>query len=79
MISSIARETGEPRFWVCDQANTWTCSSLMAEHVPGDSALLYTDAWQSSRGSHTAYATACHGVHEWARDDEGGWPPRCPL
>jgi hypothetical protein len=71
MISIIARETGEPRFWVCDQANIWTCSSLMAEHVPGDSALLYTDAGQSSRGSHPAPATVCHGVHEWAREDEG--------
>jgi transposase len=39
--------------------------------VPGDSAILYTDEWQSYRGSHTAHATVCHGVHEWARDDDG--------
>ena len=39
--------------------------------MPGDSAILYTDEWQSYRGSHTTHATVCHGVHEWARDDDG--------
>jgi transposase len=39
--------------------------------VPGDSAILYTDEWQSYRGSHTVHATVCHSVHEWARDDDG--------
>jgi hypothetical protein len=71
MISIIARETGEQRVWGCDHANQCTCDSLMAEHVPGDSASLYTDAWQRSRGSHTAHATVCHGVHEWAREADG--------
>jgi transposase len=37
---------------------------------PG-STLLYTDEWQSYRGSHPAHATVCHGMHEWARDDDG--------
>jgi transposase-like protein len=71
MISVIARAPGEQRFWGCDHADTCTCHNLMAENVPGASAILYTDAWQSSRGSHTAHATVCHGVHEWARDDDG--------
>jgi transposase len=43
----------------------------MAENLPGDSSTLYTDEWQSYRGSHPAHATVCHGVHEWARDDDG--------
>jgi hypothetical protein len=30
--------------------------------------LLYTDEWQSYRGSHPAHATVRHGMHEWARD-----------
>jgi transposase len=46
----------------------------MAEHVPGPSAILYTDEWQSSRGRHAAHATVRHGVHEWARDDNGDGP-----
>ena len=71
MIRIIARKTGEQRFWVCDHANKCTCYNLIAENVPGDSAILYTDEWQSSRGSHPAHATVCHGVREWARDDDG--------
>jgi transposase len=67
----ISRETGEQRFWVCDHANQCTCHNLIAENVPGTSAILYTDEWQGYRGSHTAHATVRHGVHEWARDDDG--------
>jgi transposase len=71
IISIIARETGEQRLWVCDHANTCTCSSLIAENVPEDGAILYTDEWQSYRGSHPCHATVSHGVREWARDDDG--------
>jgi hypothetical protein len=64
MISISARETGEQRFWVCAHANKGTCSGLIAENVPGDSAILYTDEWQIYRGSHAAHATVGHGVRE---------------
>jgi hypothetical protein len=39
--------------------------------MPAGRTWLDTDAWQSSRGSHPAHATVRHGVHEWARDDDG--------
>jgi hypothetical protein len=39
--------------------------------VPPESTLLYTDEWQSYRGSHSGHATVSHGVREWARDDHG--------
>ena len=67
----ISRETGEQRFWVCDHADTHTCYDLIAENIPVDSAILYTDEWQSYRGSHVPHATVCHSAHEWARDDDG--------
>jgi hypothetical protein len=38
--------------------------------VLAGSTQLYTDAWQSYRGSHPFHATVRHGVHEWARDDD---------
>jgi hypothetical protein len=41
------------------------------ENLPVGSTQLYTDEWQSYRGSHPAHATVRHGVHEWARDDDG--------
>jgi transposase len=56
---------------VCDHADRRTCADLIAEHVPQQSTLLYTDEGQSDHGSHPAHATVRHGVHEWARDDEG--------
>jgi transposase-like protein len=67
----LSRETGEQRFWVCDHADRRTCADLITENVPHHRAILYTDEWQSYRGSHPAQATVCHGVHEWARDDDG--------
>ena len=67
----ISRETGEQRFWVCDHADTRTCQTLIAENVAAGSTWLYTDEWQSYRGSHRCHATVRHGVHEWARDDDG--------
>jgi transposase len=71
IISMISRDTGERRFGVCDHADRHPCYALMAENLPGDSAALYTDEGQSYRGSHPAHATVCHGMHEWARDDDG--------
>jgi transposase len=66
----ISRDTGEQRWWVCDHADTRTCAALIAENLPPSGTLLYTDEWQSYRGSHPAHATVRHGVHEWARDDD---------
>ncbi len=39
--------------------------------MPSGSTRLYTDAWQSDRGSPPGHATVAHGVREWARDDHG--------
>jgi hypothetical protein len=39
--------------------------------MPAGSTWLSTDAWQRYRGRHPAPATVHHGVHAWARDDDG--------
>jgi transposase-like protein len=57
--------------WGCDHAHTRPCATLIAEHVPTGSTLLYTDEWQSYRGSHPCHATVRHGVRAWAREAEG--------
>jgi hypothetical protein len=67
----VSWETGEHRFWVCNHADTRTCTALITENIPADCTWLYTDAWQSYRGSHPAHAAVRHGVHEWAWDDDG--------
>ena len=56
---------------MCDHTDRRTGADLIAEHVPRQSAVLYTDTWQSDHGSHPAHATVRPGVHAWARDDEG--------
>jgi len=71
IISMIARDTGAQRFGVGDHTDSQTCRTLIAENIPAGSTWLYTDAWQSYRGSHLAHATVRHGIHEWARDDDG--------
>jgi transposase len=71
IISVVSRDTGEHRFWVCDHADIRTCAALIAENVPVRSTQLYTDEWQGDRGSHPTHGTVRHGVHEWARDDDG--------
>jgi len=71
IISVVSRDPGEHRCWVCDHADTRTCVALIAANVPVGSTTLYTDAWQSYRGSHPSHATVRHGVREWARDDNG--------
>jgi transposase len=71
IISLISRDTGEQRWWVYDHANRQTCQTLIADNVLPGSTLLYTDEWQSYRGSHPRHATVAHGVREWARDDHG--------
>jgi transposase len=57
--------------WVSDHADRRTCRSLIEENIPAVSTRLYTDEWQSYRGSHPTHAMVCHGVREWARDDDG--------
>lgn len=69
-IRVIARDTGEQRFWGCDHANRRTGADLIAESVPQQSAIVYTDEWQRYHGSSPAHATVCHGIREWARDDD---------
>jgi transposase len=56
---------------VGEQADRRTCHGLLFANLPAGRTQLYTDAWQSYRGSHPAHATVRHGVHEWARDDDG--------
>jgi transposase len=71
IISIVSRETGEHRFWGCDHADTRTCHDLITANVPAKGTRLYTDEWQSYRGSHWSHTSVRHGVHEWAWDADG--------
>ncbi len=47
-----SREMREQRFWVCDHADRHTGADLIAENVPLESTILYTDEWQRYHGSY---------------------------
>ena len=68
--SSRATQASSAFGWATTRTRR-TCRTLIAENIPAGSTRLYTDEWQSYRGSHPAHATVRHGVREWARDDDG--------
>jgi hypothetical protein len=74
----ISRDTGEPRLWVGDHADRWTCRCLINEHLPVDRAWRYTDEWQSHQDSYPAHATVRHGEHEWALWSTVAWSAWLP-
>jgi hypothetical protein len=71
ILSVIARETGAPRFWGCDHANTCAGAGLITENGPADSSALDTDEGPTDRDRHPAHAIVRHSPHAWVRDDEG--------
>jgi transposase len=48
-----------------------TCQGIVAEAVPADGTIVYSDEYQSYHGIAPEHATVNHGQHEWARDDDG--------
>ena len=69
-VSSHVRQASRVFGWATTRTGR-TCHDLIIDNLPAGSTQLYTDEWQSSRGSHPAHATVRHGVHEGARDDGG--------
>jgi transposase len=69
----MGRETGQVRLRVVADACTTTLCSFV-EHFTRPDALVYTDEYQSYNDLQRVRETVCHGIHEWARDDDGdGW------
>jgi len=71
IIHIISRETGEERCWVAGHSDKATCQGILAEAVPSDGTIVYSDEYRSYHGIEPQHATVNHGEHEWARDDDG--------
>lgn len=71
IIHIISRETGEERCWVVENANGATCKGIIAEAVPSDGTIVYSDEYRSYHGIAPEHATVNHSAYEWARDDDG--------
>jgi transposase-like protein len=73
VVGVIGRETGQVRLRVvADTRMTTLCAFV--EHFTHPDTLVYTDEYQSYNALERVRDTVCHGIHEWARDDDGdGW------
>ena len=71
IIHVISRETGEERCWVVAHSDKATCQGILAEAVPPNQTIVYSDEYRSYHGIAQQHATVNHGQHEWARDDDG--------
>ncbi len=52
-------------------ANGAPGKGILAEAVPTDGTIVYSDEYRSYHGLTLPHATVNHGEHEWARDDDG--------
>jgi transposase len=71
ILSQISRATHEVRYWVLEHADKATMRTIVEANVLPKSTILYTDEASNYPNVHPRHASACHGVKEWARDDDG--------
>jgi transposase len=71
ILSLISRATHEVRYWVLSHADKPSTRTIVEGNVPAKSTILYTDEASNYPGVHAQHASVCHGVKEWARDDDG--------
>jgi transposase-like protein len=73
VLGVIGRETGAIRLRVVQDTKSLTLC-LFVEQFTQPDTLVYTDEYQSYNALKRIRETVCHGVNEWARDDDGdGW------
>ena len=73
VLGVIGRESGQVRLRVVDDTRMTTLCAFVQQFTHPE-ALVYTDEYQSYNDLQRGRETVCHGVHEWARDDDGdGW------
>lgn len=73
VLGVIGRESGQVRLRVVQDTRTRTLCSFVEQFTQPD-ALVYTDEYQSYNALKRVRNTVCHGIREWARDDDGdGW------
>jgi transposase-like protein len=70
VLGTIGRRSGQVRLRVVKDTKAVT----LREHVErftGERTHVYTDEYDSYNRIERSRATVAHGIHEWARDDDG--------
>ena len=70
IIGTVGRSSGQVRLRVVHHTDSETLSQHVHTFTQTD-AEVYTDEWQGYNHVIRSHATVCHGVNEWARDDNG--------
>src|SRR5215216_6371432 len=65
IIHIISRESGEERCWVVGHSDKASCHGILAEAVPSEGTIVYSDEYQSYHGIAAEHATVNHGEQEW--------------
>ena len=69
ILGTIGRSSGQVRLRVVDHTDKETLKNHVHQFTSPD-AFVYTDEWRGYNTINRAHATVCHGLREWARDDD---------
>jgi transposase len=70
VLGTIGRQTGQVRLRVVKDTQAVTLRAQV-ERFTSEGTYIYTDEYDSYNTIARARSTVAHGVHEWARDDDG--------
>ena len=70
VLGTIGRESGQVRLRVVKDTKAITLRTHV-EHFTGEGTHIYTDEYDSYNTIDRPRSTVAHGLHEWARDDDG--------
>lgn len=70
VAGTIGRQSGQVRLRVVQDTKAVTLREHV-EHFTADGTHVYTDEYDSYNRIERPRSTVAHGVHEWARDDDG--------
>lgn len=70
VLGTIGRQSGQVRLRVVNDTKATTLRQHV-EQFTGEGTHVYTDEYDSYNTIERPRSTVAHGIHEWARDDDG--------
>ena len=70
IVGTVGRETRQVRLRVVHHTDEKTLRQHVHQFTQAG-AQVFTDEWRGYDHIIRPHATVCHGLHEWARDDDG--------
>ena len=70
IVGTVGRESGQVRLRMVKHTNGKTLERHMSKFTQS-ATIANTDEWQGYNHIQRSHVTVNHGIHEWARDDDG--------